>query len=417
MAEDNTKAARRGGRQGDSRFARLLRWEAGETPGPWEMILFPTNRCNQRCEICWQRWVEVEYGNPAYVKEVSDERLRRLVDEAAELGVQEWSIVGGGDPMVRSKIVMELCERIVGHGMSGVLHSNGTLFKREHFEHLLRIGWPKIAVSLDGPDAEVNDTIRTRGSFDKATGNLRMLADMKRECGVDAPRVGICSVITRTNFDRLDDMVRMAHDLQTALGFSMLLVHDDHTYPFVLTDEQQARLPERLHEIATLAAEFGVECNAASLLPENQPNAMAASDMAGDGRLADSLCFEAWLSMAIIADGKTGPCCVFYDEEAALIHDKTLQEVWLGPQFRELRNRLRARRNVPNYCQNCASHNIARTADLRRSLQALNETRWNEMPTHRRVAFITRRAATSLRSSGLRKTIRRAQEWANLHLR
>ena len=417
MTQDTTKMAPAGHRHDDSRLNRLLRWEAGETPGPWEVILFPTNRCNQRCEICWQRWVEEEYGDPGEVREASDERLLQLVDEAAELGVREWSIVGGGDPMVRGKLVMELCERILGHGMSGVLHSNGTLFKRHHFEHLLRIGWPEIAVSLDGPDAAINDTIRTKGSFDKATGNLRTLADMKRERDIDTPKVGICSVITRTNFDRLDDMVRMAHDLQTALGFSTLLVHDDHTRPFVLTDDQRERLPERLHEIMALATELGVECNAGSLLPENQPTDMASSDMVGDGRLADSQCFEAWLSMAIIADGKTGPCCVFYDEQADVIHDKTLKDVWLGSQLSELRNRLRARRDVPNYCKNCASHNIARTAALRRSLQAIKETRWNEMPAHQRVAFMAGRATASLRNLGISKTIQRAKEWARIHLR
>ena len=109
-------------RDGDTPLTRLHRWQAGETPGPWTITLIPTNRCNLRCEICWQRRTEADFGH-----EVQDSRLEELVDEAAAMGVREWNISGGGEPMARAGLVLSLCERIRERDMNGALQTNATL--------------------------------------------------------------------------------------------------------------------------------------------------------------------------------------------------------------------------------------------------------------------------------------------------
>lgn len=407
--------------EAQDKISRLLRWEAGETPGPWGLSLFPTNRCNQRCKICWQRWVESETGQVDY-SEVPDRRLLELVDEAAELEVREWTISGGGEPMMRGHLMMALCERIQERGMYGHLHTNATMLTREHLEHLIRIRWRWLNVSLDGPNPEINDAIRSKGAFERATENIRRLAELRRKHRVDRPIVILNPVVTRANYDKMDQMVQLAKELECAGGvfLSSLIVHDQSSASFELTDDERAQLPERLARAVARAERLGVPNNIRTLLPsEPDPEApdphREESRFVGDGRLTDALCFEAWLNVAIAADGKAGPCCVFYDAEADSIRDMGLREVWVGPYLEGIRKKLLARSNLPSYCASCHSAIAPRTEDLRQALLARARVGWSEMDLPHRIAFLTRRFASSLRNHGLRQAVRRAREWTQLH--
>ena len=141
----------------DEQVMRLLRCERKEAPAPWYITIFPTNRCNLRCGICWQRRFDHLHDD------IPDERLLRLVDECAALDVRGWCIAGGGEPMTRPDVVLAMCERIRGHGMDGTLVTNGVAFKTSYFERLADCRWSDIAVSLDGPTEDINDAIRSNG--------------------------------------------------------------------------------------------------------------------------------------------------------------------------------------------------------------------------------------------------------------
>lgn len=399
----------------DTKLDRLLEWQAGDTPGPWEVILFPTNRCNQRCSICWQRWAEGEYGKVDTENELSDERLLRLVDECAEAGVREWSIVGGGEPLVRGDLVMALCERIRARDMNGVVHTNGTMFTPERLEQLVTLGWDRVVVSLDGPDAITNDAIRSEDSFERASANLRTLAGLREKHGVDTPASGIAHVITATNYTKLAEMVRFTHELGcSSLGASKLLVQGEQCAAFALTDEQQTELPRYIREAIAVSEDVGLHTNLDTLLPAGERQSTQGIDtqeLTGDGRMLESKCFEAWLSVAIIADGRVGPCCVFWAEEAETLHDKTFQEVWNGPYMRKVRDQLRTRQDIPSYCRFCPSHIITRTEELRAELYSAHRNEFSEMPTTARARYLAGRLLGNLRTRGLSGTARRAFEW------
>ena len=51
--------------------------------------------------------------------------MAQIIDEAAAEGVVQAFVLGGGEPMVRSDIVV--LERIKHHRMRGMLTTNGTL--------------------------------------------------------------------------------------------------------------------------------------------------------------------------------------------------------------------------------------------------------------------------------------------------
>jgi len=389
---------------GDSKAARLRQWQAGQTPGPWEIILFPTNRCNLKCSICWQRWAEKEFGKVDFSTELSDERLLALVDEAAEMGVREWRIVGGGEPMVRGSLVIKLCERIRRHGMNGLIQSNGTRFTAEQFDTLVKIGWKTIVVSLDGHNAETNDAVRSKGSFEQATKNLRILADIKARHKASQPEVYLSTVITRLNYDRLEDVVRLAKDLGgTMIGAIGLIVQGPQSAELALSPEQTEQLPEYMERARTVAEELGITGNLYP--PENLEGWPQCAPVinANPDDLVNAACFEPWLTMAILAeDGKAGPCAPFWQEDAETVREKSLRDVWLSPYFQNIRARILAHRDFPPYCRTCCS-DIPRCTQLLRDQVLAGRT----AP----IAELPMRFIRNLKSRGLGQTARRAYEW------
>ena len=397
--------------------ARLYRWLEGETPGPCLVTIFPTNRCNMRCTICWQRWSEFTYD------EVPDERWLRLIDEGAEMRVWDWIIVGGGEPMVRADLVMQLCDRICRHGMDGALHTNGTLFTRDHIEHLIDIGLRRVVVSLDGPNAEINDRIRTKGSFQKATENLRLFKELKRKRRARLPETSLLTTLTNLNYDKLDQMVDLARELgcEEGVTLSNLIVQEEVCASFDLSEEQRAEFPMHLRRAMRRGRWKRVLTNFRRFLPENQAT-LSRMEVAEDasvslGRIAQSRCFEPWLSTSITSDGKVGPCCAFWAEDADNIRNMSLREVWLGPYMEKVRRQL-VIDDLPEYCLRCPYTIVVRNEALRarllwrqRQLELRNQSRLQAAND------LAARTVGSLRRDGLVRTVRRAGEWLVVRLR
>ena len=338
---------------------RLLRWQAGETPGPGpvKITLFPTNICNLHCLHCWQRWGDYD---KTYQTEVSDERLLRLVDEAAEMGAREWYFVGGGEPMGRGKVIIEMCRRIRGYGMNGTLHTNGTLFRRGMLEELVEMQWGEVHVSLDGPDVAINDHIRT-GGFEKATEAVRRLSELKRARNVSSPEIRLVVTVTNLTYDRITDFVKLAHVLgnDVRIELSGLIVEGELSGRLELSPEQKAAYPRHVREALGRARELGVPNNLEDYCsPETTHDGM---DMHRDyvrvmsGGLVPSMCYEPWTSLAILPDGSVGPCCAFGDPRALSIKNRSLAEVWHGAYMGQVREGMLTG-HPPDYCKRCPSN-------------------------------------------------------------
>src|SRR5699024_7136202 len=69
---------------------------------PWAILLDPTSACNMHCTGCWA----AEYGNKL---NLSFEELDSIVSQGKELGTYMY-IFTGGEPLVRKKDIIKLCE-------------------------------------------------------------------------------------------------------------------------------------------------------------------------------------------------------------------------------------------------------------------------------------------------------------------
>ena len=105
------------------------------------------------------------------------------------------------------------------------------------------------------------------------------------------------------------------------------------------------------------------------------------------------MCIEPWLSVVFVSSGVASPCCVFGEQEADSIRDKSLREVWLGPYLETLRREFTDGRFKPA-CMDCPQ------------LVAHPEGAFSLSP-----ANLVRKGLSSLRRYGLRQSLRRGREW------
>ena len=413
----------------DTKLSRVLRWRRGERVGPWEIQVHPTNRCNLKCKICWERRAEKEIGMSIYDRgvEVSDERYLRLVDESADLGVREWTIVGGGEPMVRDELVIAMCERIKQRGMLAYLHTNATRFKRSHFERLIAAGLDRVRVSIDGPTEDLNNTIRG-GGFEKAFNNLKLLREIKEATGSQFPIVTLHPVITNITYRHLDQLVDLAHELGAAGAYAAHLVfekpEEEEGAVFVLDAAQRAELPAHVKRAQDRARAIGIHETFDSLLPDDLRSDSGLPHLGrtacGDGRMTDAACFEVWLSCIVHVTGKVGPCCVSYDDAAENIKDMTLAEAWHGPFMEGLRRKI-VTQDLPHFCAGCPTYITPRSEAVRHAMvPQLSTTElgtWDKyagLGATGRLALFAARSTQYLRRRGVRMALRRAGEWVRL---
>ena len=70
---------------------------------PWLILFDPTSACNMHCIGCWS-------GTYGHKSSLTFEDMDKIVTEGKELGVYLYMMTGG-EPMVRKKDVLRLCEK------------------------------------------------------------------------------------------------------------------------------------------------------------------------------------------------------------------------------------------------------------------------------------------------------------------
>ena len=132
-----------------------------------------TSACNLHCTGCWA----AEYGHKL---NLSLETIDSIIRQGKDLGVNRY-IDTGGEPMVRKKDLITLCER---HPDCAFLSfTNGTLIDEAFCKEMLRVKNFVPAISLEGFD-QANDGRRGNGVFEKVMQAMNLLREYKLPFGI-----------------------------------------------------------------------------------------------------------------------------------------------------------------------------------------------------------------------------------------
>ena len=140
---------------------------------PWTILMDPTSDCNLKCIGCWAS----EYDKQS---NLTYEELDRIIEEAKELGMY-FFIFSGGEPLVRGKDIIRLCEK---HSDCAFLaFTNGTLITEEYADEMRRVGNFTVAISVEGFEEET-DMRRGKGTYKSVIKAMDILKEKKVAFGI-----------------------------------------------------------------------------------------------------------------------------------------------------------------------------------------------------------------------------------------
>nr|WP_298683509.1 pyrroloquinoline quinone biosynthesis protein PqqE [uncultured Dongia sp.] len=173
-------------------------------PAPPLAILFElTHRCPLQCPYC---------SNPLELDQVRDElstdEWRRVIGEAARLGVLQVHF-SGGEPTVRRDLV-----DLIAHARQSGLYSNlitsGVAIDRTRFADLVAAGLDHAQLSFQDSRADSAERI---GNYAGAQAKKLAFAGWVRELGLP---LTVNIIVNRHNIERIDDMIDLAVGLNAA---------------------------------------------------------------------------------------------------------------------------------------------------------------------------------------------------------
>lgn len=168
---------------------------------PFLVIWETTQACDLACKHC-----RAEAQPARHPHELTTEEAKRMLDDVRRFGPIIF-VFSGGDCLKRPDLV-ELTEYGAGLGLRmAVTPATTALCTRAKLEELRAAGTSRLAVSLDGPNAEIHDEFRqVEGSFDHGLRILRTAADVGLSIQVN-------TVVARHNVDDFDTMAALLTDL------------------------------------------------------------------------------------------------------------------------------------------------------------------------------------------------------------
>lgn len=191
-----------------------------------------TRRCNLECLYC-------KISEEKSKNDLVTEDMLKIIDELAFLGVDKI-LFTGGEPLLRDDF-FSIVEYAVKKNIELTMTTNGTLINEETAKKLKRLGFLRVSVGIDGPNADVHNSIRSY-SFDKAIGGIKELVKQKIP-------VTMMSVPNRYNFEEIEGIIDLAARLKVeAVVFNRLWPVTEKSYELQLTSEQYKKILDIIEE-------------------------------------------------------------------------------------------------------------------------------------------------------------------------
>lgn len=309
-----------------------------------------TNHCNLRCAYCYHFSSEGDVKTDLPARE-----WLKFFDELGRSAVMDVTLAGG-EPFMRRDL-FELIDGIVRNRMRFAILSNGTLITDGIAERLAGTGrCDYVQISIDGSCAEVHDTCRGRGSFEKAVAGIRSLQ-------AQAVPVAVRFTVHHQNVHDLENTARfLLEDLglpsfstNAASYFGLCREHSDEV-SLTVEDRESA-----MKSLLMLDARYGgrISASAGPLADARMWSEMIERHERREGATTDgggflTSCGCPTTSIAVRADGVIVPCTLLSMIELGRINHDPLREVWQDhPDLVRFRERRTVSLQEFEECRSC----------------------------------------------------------------
>ncbi|RJQ45171.1 MAG: methyltransferase domain-containing protein [Nitrospiraceae bacterium] len=278
-----------------------------------ELWLYYTLACNLRCKHCL-----VDAGK-GLKKELTTEEFKKVIDEAIQLGVKRFYITGG-EPFIKDGI-FDLIKYITKTKKRElIILTNATLFDDRKIAKLKKVMNPKLLlqVSLEGPNAEIHDKLRGKGSFDAALRGIKSLIG-----------IGITPIIS-TAISKFNekDILKTSRFL-TKLGIKEHNLLWMHAKGRGAHNVNELFVPSK--NIAQTMSKMKKAYKEQEVILDNIES-LKVRVRTQRGRKND-LCNNCYEKVCVNSDGHVYPCASLNGDphfDAGSVRNKSLEDIWLN---------------------------------------------------------------------------------------
>jgi radical SAM protein with 4Fe4S-binding SPASM domain len=362
----NLLESRRAGEGGD--------WHARQLP---EEVAFKlTNRCDLRCDHCYQ-WNDSGYHHGLAAAEKRGDLDLSIIAKVltATRALKSNIFLWGGEPLVY-RDWDGLVDLLVAEERWTSVCTNGTQIERR-LGSLLRLSERlELVIAVDGFEAE-HDALRGKGSYQRMMKGLRTLVAQKK-AGAYRGEITVNCVFQDSMVDRLFDLVSLLQDegVDTAyLSFPWYLADetsammDDHvaahfpwltpggggrkpswhSYKFRLDPARFDTLRAELDRIDAAAWRMKVRYNPALQGDELREFLMGSHRPAQN----KTRCLSLRTRMDVFPNGEVVSCKFFPEFAVGNLAEAEVAEVWQGSRFDQVRETV-SRCGLMPVCSKCS---------------------------------------------------------------
>jgi MoaA/NifB/PqqE/SkfB family radical SAM enzyme len=262
--------------------------------------------CNLRCVMCPNKDLLGERKGL-----MSFELFMKIIDETKAF-VSDIYLHHRGEPLINARLG-DMISYAKQAGITVRFHTNGTLLKEEKARMLLEAEPDLVSISFDGFQKDVYEEVRPGAVFETTVENIIRFAQMKKDLRKDRPYI----VIERIDFanyrqkiepDTLKSLEKRFHNA----GIDEVIVKDEYAWA---TDSAPELTPEQIVNVCTFP----------------------------------------WYAMVVCWNGIVTPCPQDYHAVLPMgdLTSQSIQDVWNGVAYQELRTHLIAKSDQLTVCRRC----------------------------------------------------------------
>jgi AdoMet-dependent heme synthase len=179
---------------------------------PFIVIWEVTRACHLKCVHC-----RADAQTKPDPRELNHQEGLDLIDQIYDMG-NPMLVFTGGDCMLREDL-FELADYAVKKGMRVSMTPSATpSVTKEKMARAKEVGLSRWGFSIDGPTPEIHDHFRgTPGAFDLTLEKIKYLNELNMPLQIN-------TVISRYNYDHLEEMVKLVTDMKAVMWYIFLLV-------------------------------------------------------------------------------------------------------------------------------------------------------------------------------------------------
>jgi MoaA/NifB/PqqE/SkfB family radical SAM enzyme len=343
-------------------FWNMLRRPTVMRTYPIHLQLESTDACNLNCTTC-SRDVIVRKASM-----LDDQLWKKIIDEMKPTNI---NVSGIGEPFLHPHIY-EIIEYAKENGAAVNCATN---FTRIHDNHrrLVECGIDQCKVSIDATDAETFRLIRGEDSWQEIVDNIKAVNHWKQKLGRKTPSIRFNFALQRFNYLQVVELVELARALSVdGIYYQFLSYVDMEDRKGMLTgDMSKEKLRELLDEADRRAKEYGIQTNLDLWQRDFELfwNRMQPID---EYQGCKKNCYMPWISTWLGADGWIRPCPImpWTLDEGRMGHlgEQSLEEIWNGPKYRELREALARGERPTRSCKTCYPQDLYNVVSIKSKL-------------------------------------------------